>query len=75
MTAMNINSLEKVARRALKGEDVAEKSNEMLHSGVITPAEHKSLKSLSWQIAANVQYNSGSGASTYSFVPAWPRWL
>jgi hypothetical protein len=75
MTAMNINSLEKVARRALKGEDVAEKSNEMLHSGVITPAEHKSLKSLSWQIAANVQYNNGSSASTYSFVPAWPRWL
>jgi hypothetical protein len=75
MTAMNVSILEKMARQTLRGEDVAEKSNEMLHTGVITPAEHKSLRSLSWQIAANVQYNNGSGPGTASFVQPQIRWL
>ena len=72
---MNVSILEKVARQALSGEDVTEKSNEMLHNGVITPAEHRSLKSLSWQIAANVQYNNGSGPGTTSFVRPNIRWI
>ncbi len=58
---MNINSLEKLAREAIKGEDVTEKGESMLNSRVITPAEHRSLKSLSWQIAANVRAENSSG--------------
>lgn len=60
---MNINILEKVTRKALKGSNV--ESNSMLKDGVITPAEHRSLESLSSQIAANVwaiNANSGSGS-------------
>ena len=62
---MNLNNLEKLARRIVKGENVAEKSNEMLANGYITPVEHKSLTSLSWQIAANVKAD-GSGAGTFA---------
>ena len=59
---MNINILEKVTRMALKGENIESRS--MLKNGVITPAEHRSLESLSSQIAANVRainIDSGSG--------------
>ena len=65
---MNINTLEKLARQIVKGGDIQQKSNAMLSSGYITPAEHRSLKSLSWQIAANVNAN-GKGAGTMAIVP------
>jgi hypothetical protein len=59
---MNINTLEKAARRVLKGETVESRS--MLNSGVITPAEHRSLESLSTQIAANLRFMSGGTGSS-----------
>lgn len=65
---MNLNVLEKLARQVIKGENVAEKSTAMFNNGYLTPAEHRSLKSLSWQIAANVQAN-GSPAATQAFRP------
>ena len=52
---MNLNTLEKLVRQSLKGGNLVKKSNEMLSGGYITPAEHRSLKSLSSQIAANVR--------------------
>ena len=58
---MNINILEKVARQTLKG-DKAEKTS------MLTPAEHRSVKSLSWQIAANVKADNGMGAGTLALV-------
>ena len=60
---MNLPLLEKIARQAINGGDVTEKSNAMLKRGFITPAEHRSITSLSWQIAANVRAN-GSGTAT-----------
>jgi hypothetical protein len=50
---MNINILEKVARQTLRGEKVEK-------NAVLTPAEHRSVKSLSWQIAANLKADSGT---------------
>ena len=51
---MNIHTLEQVARTALKGGKIET-------NAVLTPAEHKSLKSLSWQIAANVKAEKADG--------------
>lgn len=51
---MNINILEKVARTALNGGKIET-------STALTPAEHKSLKSLSWQIASNVRADKSDG--------------
>ena len=65
---MNINILEKVTRTALKGQNVESRS--MLNNGVITPAEHRSLESLSMQIAANVR---GINTGTTSGVVALQR--
>ncbi len=62
---MNLNTLEKLARQIVKGENTAAKSNAMLKNGYITPAEHRSLSSLSWQIAANANPNSTARAGTY----------
>ena len=58
---MNINVLEKVVRKALTGETVESKA--MLKSGIITPAEHRSLESLSSQIAANLQVMSNGSSN------------
>ena len=63
---MNLNTLEKLARQAIKGNDMGEKSRMMLNNGFITPAEHRSLSSLSWQIAANVRANSAAAAGTWA---------
>jgi len=51
---MNIRTLETVVRTALK-------SGKIDTNIALTPAEHKSLKSLSWQIAANVNANKADG--------------
>ena len=56
---MNLNTLERIARQAIKGESVNGKSDAMLRSGFITPSEHRSLTSLSWQIAANMKISNG----------------
>jgi hypothetical protein len=72
---VNISVLEKLARQALNGRNIVAKSNKMLNSGTITPIEHRSLQSLSWQIAANVQANGGTAAGTYAIgrepMAAW----
>ncbi|HEX9987393.1 MAG TPA: hypothetical protein VGE45_02820 [Chloroflexia bacterium] len=65
---MNLNALEKMARQALKGTNIVEKSNMMAVNGYLSPAEHRSLASLSWQIAANVQADGGAAAGTYAMV-------
>jgi hypothetical protein len=53
---MSLNILEKISRQG----NAARESSELLRKGFITPAEHKSLSSLSWQIAANVRANGSS---------------
>ena len=63
---MNIDALERLVRYALKGNDIAAKTDSMVSSGVITPAEHRSLKSLSWQIAANVQADNGAATMVWA---------
>ena len=61
---MNLTTLEKLARQAIKGNTM--NSRMMLNNGFITPAEHRSLNSLSWQIAANVRANGGAAAGTWA---------
>ncbi len=58
---MSLNILEKISRQG----NVVRESSELLRKGFITPAEHKSVSSLSWQIAANVRAN-GSPSSVVS---------
>jgi hypothetical protein len=58
---MHIDILEKVARQTLKGDKAA-------NSAVLTPAEHHSVKSLSWQIAVNVKAGIGVGDGTLALV-------
>lgn len=62
---MNLNVLEKVTRQVLKGESIDTRSNRMLGAGIISPAEHRSLQSLSSQIAANVQANNQIGTTAF----------
>ena len=72
---MNINILEKATRMALKGGYV--ESESMLKNGVITPAEHRSLESLSSQIAANIRainVSSGSGVVALRIKPERSGW-
>ena len=71
---MNISILEKIARQVVKGQEVTGKSDAMLKSGVIGPAEHRSLKSLSWQIAANMQANTDSSTLAIKVQPYGGWW-
>jgi hypothetical protein len=64
---MNINILEKVARQALRGEKAE-------NSTILTPAEHRSVKSLSWQIAANLKADSGIGSGTLALIQPKRGW-
>ena len=66
---MNLNILEKVAREISKGGDVVRESSEMLSKGYITPTEHKSLSSLSWQIAANMRASGPSANVSIRRLP------
>jgi hypothetical protein len=73
--SMNINILEKATRMVLKGENVD--SRPMLKNGVITPAEHRSLESLSAQIAANmhsINIGTGSGVMALKVKPQPRTW-
>jgi hypothetical protein len=65
---MNIDALEKVARQTLKGKKTDK-------NVVLTPAEHRSVKSLSWQIAANVKADNGLGTGTLSWVSPDTIWV
>ncbi|HEX9987392.1 MAG TPA: hypothetical protein VGE45_02815 [Chloroflexia bacterium] len=51
---MNLNTLEKMARQALKGANVSEKTNGLAKMGLITRAEHRSLNSFAWQSGGSV---------------------
>ncbi|MEO8285061.1 MAG: hypothetical protein ABI670_01340 [Chloroflexota bacterium] len=52
---MNLNMLEKMARQITKGGDMVLATSGIVNRDALTPVEHKSLSSLSWQIAANVR--------------------
>ncbi|MEA2575716.1 MAG: hypothetical protein QOH93_3014 [Chloroflexia bacterium] len=60
---MNLNILEKLTRHAIKGNNVVGISNEMLKKGFLSPAEHRSVQSLSWQIAANLNATTGGAVA------------
>jgi len=62
---MNINSLEKLVRVALKGENAVEKSNTMLNSRAITSSEHKSFNQMTFQLGG---MNQGAGAGTMAIT-------
>jgi ribulose bisphosphate carboxylase small subunit len=68
---MNLNVLEKLTRQALSQGDITEKSNEMLSKGFISPVEHRSLSSLSWQIAANMK---ATGEGTVAWAKPLAIW-
>ncbi|MDQ3929209.1 MAG: hypothetical protein M3328_08690 [Chloroflexota bacterium] len=66
---MNLNVLEKLAREILKGNTVTETSEELLNRAVISPVEHHSLQSLSWQIAASARHNPNRQATVVALTP------
>ena len=70
---MNLHNLEKLARQAMKGDNVKNESDNMLKAGVLTPVEHRSVSSLSWQIAANVR--AGAEGGTIAFAKPMGAWL
>jgi hypothetical protein len=72
---LNIAALERLTRDSLKGVDVVASSIAMLRNGTISPTEQKSLKSLSWQITANVATNSGVSAGTLAIIRPTLTWL
>ena len=72
---MNIAALERLTRDWLKGVDLAANSMELVRNEAITPTEQRSLKSLSWQIAANIENNSGVSAGTIAIVKPTLIWL
>ena len=72
---MNLNILEKLARQAIKGNNVVAKSNELLKKGFISPAEHRSVQSLSWQIAANVNATTGGTAVAAPPTTVYRVWV
>jgi hypothetical protein len=51
---MNLDILEKMARQALKGANVSEKSNGLAKMGMITRAEHRSLNAFASQSSGSV---------------------
>ncbi len=71
---MNLNVLEKLAREIVKGNDVTETSEELLKRAVISPVEHHSLQSLSWQIAASARHNP-RGQITAAAISRYRLWI
>ncbi len=71
---MNLNVLEKLAREIVKGNSVTETSEELLQRAVISPVEHRSLQSLSWQIAASARHNP-SGHITAAAISKYRVWI
>ncbi len=72
---MNLNILEKLTRQAIKGNNVVAASSEMLKKGFISPVEHRSVQSLSWQIAANVNATAGGGAVAAPPTTVYRVWI
>jgi hypothetical protein len=71
---MNLNMLEKMARQISNSGNSVRESGEMLSKGFISPAEHKSLSSLSGQIAANVRAN-GPSDTAYLRIKPMGGWM
>lgn len=72
---MNLNALEKLTRQIVKGNNVVATANQMLNNGFINPAEHRSLTSLSRQIASNVQVNAGVGTIAAPKTTVYTTWI
>lgn len=70
---MNTQVLEQLARKAMRGDNVAGAAKKMAEKGALSALEHQSLKSLSFQIAANVK--AGAGAGTQAMVLPNLTWL
>jgi hypothetical protein len=70
---MNLYILEKLVREAMKGHNINGMSEEMLRRGVLSPIEHRSVQSLSWQVAVNARPESVStlAASVPSPYRVW----
>ena len=66
---MNLTMLEKLTREAMKGNNPNGMSQEMLRRGVLSPVEHRSVQSLSWQIAASARPESVSNIVAMSVTP------
>ena len=71
---MNLNLLEKLTREMIKGNNVASTSEELLKRAVLSPVEHRSLQSLSWQIAASARHNP-SGHITAAAISTYRLWI
>ena len=71
---MNLTNLENLARTALKGGNVKEQSNSMVKTGLLTPAEHRSIESLSRQIVANVRASKMGGSTVALEVGPMAWW-
>ena len=72
---MNLNVLEKLTRQAIKDSNVVAESNDLLKSGFLSPAEHRSVQSLSWQIAANVNATGSGGAVAAPPTTVYRVWI
>ena len=59
----------------VRGRNVVHESGELVSKGFITPIEHKSLTSLSWQIAANVRANGSTAAMSIDGTDGFPPWI
>ena len=56
---MNLDALEILVRRTVKGENVAPRINSMRQRGVLTAIEYKCLKSQSWRVVTADTNNPG----------------
>lgn len=68
---MNIDILEQLVRQARGGETIAAKSTDMLKSGLITAAEHRSLRVLKLQPAHAVTVPGNNTAFTIGPLSMW----
>ncbi len=71
---MNLNVLEKLAREMMKGNNVKETSEELLAKAVLSPVEHRSVQSLSWQIAASARHDATTSVVASS-IPTYKVWI
>lgn len=66
---MNLKVLERLVREMRNGNDVSETREELLRRAVLSPVEHRSLQSLSWQIAASARHDSHSNTVASTIKP------
>lgn len=71
---MNLDMLEKLAREAMKGKNVKETSEELMKRAILSPVEHRSLQSLSLQIAASARHDT-TGNTTVAAAGIYRVWV